>query len=356
MDESKNQAETSSYQKGRKLTGRPASQPPRNYFARKEQYRLLILCSMMMVVLFMMNEARKPATWKWMWSDEPTIAQPAEPIDTRLEVPVRALPSDGFTAAGSVSKDKVNVANYLPGISIELIAPIKDNTVMRVVENDAWLAMLKILKEKPQDEIVTLTTGAVSFAQLFRQTDFYRGQLVTVKGTVHRVEPIQARDNELDIDQLFRWIVDPAGGSNSPIVVYSIEKPDALKLGDDIREEVEFTGFCFKRWAYAAGDGTRIAPLILAKTASWEPPPPITPVALPPTLVVASIVVGIGALAAIIALAVYRTSNPNRPEIIRLRDHAGRRVGELNDDEVMPNVSDALQSLAQSHSHDENQA
>ena len=40
-------------------------------------------------------------------------------------------------------------------------------------------------------------------------------------------------------------------------------------MGDNMREDAEFTGFFFKRLAYVAKDGSRTAPLLLAKTATW---------------------------------------------------------------------------------------
>ena len=41
---------------------------PPNYFSRREQYRLLVMCGMLMLVLVMMNEVRKPQMWRWMWA------------------------------------------------------------------------------------------------------------------------------------------------------------------------------------------------------------------------------------------------------------------------------------------------
>ena len=40
----------------------------------------------------------------------------------------------------------------------------------------------------------------------------------------------------------------------------------------ELNEDVEFTGYFFKRWAYRAKDGTRLAPLVLARAPVWTPP------------------------------------------------------------------------------------
>jgi hypothetical protein len=351
MGKTRNQAKIGSRSYGRHVPGR---QPPPNYFSRKEQYRLLLLCATLMFVLAMMNEARKPSTWNWMWGT-PTMEATASaetPVNTRLKDDARSLPPDGFTLSDQ-SGQRIVPPNgdigFLPGISDELPAPIQDNTVMRAAENEAWQTMLHILGEMPQDEITSLSSANIGFAQLFRQTEIYRGHLITVKGTTHRVEPIQPRDNEAGIEQLFRWIIAPGGGSNSPIVIYSLEKPDGIAMGDDAREEVEFTGFCFKRWAYEAGDGTRVAPLILAKTATWYPPKPAAPARLPSAPMIASGLLALVVLATIIALVVYKSSVVERPEVRRMRHSADSELHELNDDEILPSTSAVLRKLSDSH-------
>ena len=335
--------------------------PPPNYFSRKEQYRLLILCATLMLVLVMMNEARKPKNWKWLWAGEiPAEVASDEPVDTRLEPSRPTLPDDGFTAAADrkpSERDLGNVgsnatAEFMPGVTAELLAPIKDNTILRAGENEAWLTMLRILNETSEVELQTRSIGEVSFSQLFRQTDVYRGRLVTVKGTVRRLEEIQPRENEFGIRQLYRWIVEPEGGANSPIVVYSVSKPNAFPNHDDLREDATFDGICFKRWAYSAGDGTRIAPLLLAKTANWQPPPPVAPVRLPSMPVVVAILSGLALLAMAIARLVYRSSVAQRPEIVRLRNEPVE-VERFDRGDVLPDVGEVLKGLADTHGRGE---
>lgn len=47
--------------------------PPRNYFSRREQMRLLLLVGMLMVVFILMMEAAKPKNWQWMWGEAPPV-------------------------------------------------------------------------------------------------------------------------------------------------------------------------------------------------------------------------------------------------------------------------------------------
>jgi len=329
--------------------------PPPNYTSRREQIRLFVLCGMLMLVLIMMNEARKPATWDFLWAGEQVTAEPEEPIDTRIELDAQpVLPVDGFVAEKTEAPLAINAAaTFVPEVTPELLAPIKDNTVLRAAENEAWLAMLGALNTRTAEEVDSLSIGNVGFAQLFRQTDFYRGQVVTVEGTVRRLEAIAPRENEHGIEQLYRWILQPRGGASAPIVIYSIEKPEQLEVGDDLREPCSFTGFCFKRWAYAAGDGTRVAPLLLAKTPSWQPPTPTAPVELPSLNTIVIALLSLAALSAVIATMVYRSTNVRRADIDRLRVLENDLSNELRDEDVLPATADALRALAESSSEAE---
>lgn len=311
-----------------------------------------------MLVLAMMNEARKPSNWQWLWaaSQAPAEASPG-PIDTKVTTPAQNLPPDGFTVAPSSQPPAVlaapNEGEFLPGIDHDLLARIEDNTVLRVAENEAWYTMLGLLAERTQDELVSLSTATVAFAQLFRQTDVYRGKLVTVEGTTRRVEAIQPRSNDRGIDELYRWILAPRGGSNSPLVIYSLEKPEGIPLGEQARHNVKFTGFCFKRWAYAAGDGTRLAPLILAKTVTWKPKPASAAPSVPSASVLIYPAICLVGLAALVALCVYRSSVRERPEVKRLRHSANAQIGGFDEDAILPGTETALRQIAESDQADE---
>ena len=334
---------------------RPKRQPPRNYFARREQYRLLVLVSMLLLVLLMMDEARKPKNWRWMWKGQHDAWQEPPsptPIDTRISrSDRRQLPTDGFTALPSGPTDSVvstaeetHDSEYLPGITRELLSTLVDDTVFRASESKAWLAMFRILQNRSQSELESLADHRVGFIQLFRQTDVYRGHLVTISGTVRRLEEITSRPNELDIASYYRWILAPRAGSNSPIVIYTLQMPDQFPVGNNLDEAASFTGFCYKRWAYLAGDGTRVAPLLLAKNASWQPAADRTPAPTPSGGLHFGLVAALAVLAGVIALAVYASSRVS-PEVARRRTTLVENLDRLQQENVLPDVREALQEL-----------
>ena len=326
-----------------------ARQPPPNYSSRREQIRLFILCGMLMLVLAMMNEARKPEAWRWLWAGgRPDEVENAEPIDTRIDLDEPNLPADGFVADASPTVPVLAKADErVPELTPEILATIKDNTVFRAAENDAWLAMIGALHSREQNVIEQLSLGRVGFAQLFRQTDFYRGQVVTVAGIARRLEAIETENkNELGIGTLYRWILEPQSTSTAPIVVYSIECPDGLTPSEKLRENCEFTGFCFKRWAYKSGDGARVAPLIIAKTCKWAPAPEEAHKPLPSIPFILGSALLLVGLAVAFAAIVFRSSNVERSEIDRLRQ-PDMPLNHLLDEPVLPSTADALKSMEQ---------
>jgi hypothetical protein len=158
---------------------------------------------------------------------------------------------------------------------------IRDNTVFRPDEKDAWFRLLERLQRREARELRNESVGTVGFLALYRQPEEYRGKLVTVEGSVRLGYHRPAPRNIYGIEGYYILWLKPSG-SNSPIVVYALEVPEGFpdirqmeSEGEkpELEEPVAVTGFFFKRWAYRAQDSTRLAPLVLAKTVSWEPAP-----------------------------------------------------------------------------------
>ena len=102
----------------------------------------------------------------------------------------------------------------------------------------------------------------------------------------------------------------------------------------DLREDAQFFGICFKRWAYAAGDGTRIAPLVLSKTANWEPRPVEQPVELPSWPVTSLTLIVLGVVATAIAWYIHRTTVFKHADVERARGYMSHGVDHLKDEEI----------------------
>ncbi|MCO6456707.1 MAG: hypothetical protein J5I93_15520, partial [Pirellulaceae bacterium] len=157
---------------------------------------------------------------------------------------------------------------------------VEDNTVLRAAESDAWFRLLEQLAAAEPQALTQASTGAVGYLQLYKQPDVYRGKLVTVRGQARLAYRVQAPENIYGIDAYYIFWVKPAGGPDLPLVVYSLELPPGFpqvqakavdQAANRLNEDVEFTGYFFKRWAYAAQNGANTAPLLLARAPRWYP-------------------------------------------------------------------------------------
>lgn len=393
--------------------------PPPDYLSRRTQYRIFALVGSLFLILFLMEQARKPENWRWIWTVGGGQVPAEEDIDTRLRAPPDNLAGDVGTSpllipgedsqpagkkapdtgaatpkseavaplqqarhdlwsrlleslgdenrvvflaglkAGrdqeplpadtqakwpqiveqvqtgwqdyvnkaflAVSQDsgsltdeekrswldviealkrqwqdglqpalqtlgqgnKLNaeqlaaVSDLQETLDAVFLDSVRDNTVFRLAEKDAWFRLFEQLERRDLADLQRASPGYVGFLQLYKQPTAYRGKLVTVSGTVRMGYYREAPKNFYGISGYYVFWLKPAG-AKSPIVVYCLEIPagfpDVAKLeraGErpQLDEQAEFTGFFFKRWAYRAQDDTRLAPLILAKAPRWEPRP-----------------------------------------------------------------------------------
>ena len=331
-----------------------------NYSSRREQYRLMVLVCSLMLVLVLMNEARKPQNWSWLWSRQGPRPEPqltglhataavsgtpvpvaAGEIDTRVETGPggkrrSALPHDGFVARAAdawddgadqgqrtepipLAANQPQSSDLFPGVTPAMLADVKDDAVFRPQEAKGWYQLWGILQTTSTAQIDAASLGSVGFVQLYRQTAELRGKVVTVEGRVRRAQRIRARENQSEVSEYWQCWLQPLSG-NSPMVIYAIALPDGFPEGEQIDEFVSASGICYKRWAYLAQDGTRVAPLILAKTLSWHRPVanPAASRNLPPWLPLT--VVSMLAVAAVLASFAYRSAK-HRPAAAARQRH-----------------------------------
>jgi hypothetical protein len=241
----------------------------RRYSPVRERWRLWLMFGAACAVLWCIRFLQRPET--------------AERLDTIFNAAQKAEgqpgPGEGvkIEPVGEVilsPPDRAEVAGDKPTpqiaeVSANELSAIKDNTYFRSEENPAWFALWKSVRDG--EAVSKVSASAVTYAQLLDQPDIYRGKLVTVHGTAMREESLDAPANEIGLEEYHRLIVQPEGGGNWPIVIYSWELPGKFPRGDGIRAEVSATGYFFKNWSYAWRDGLGLAPVIMAKSVAWTP-------------------------------------------------------------------------------------
>lgn len=249
------------------------SKPP-SYLGRREQRRLISLIILFGLVVFLMREAAKPANWHWFAAlNNPVPAGPksAAEIDTRLKPLAQTEGVSGEITMPAEKAAPANAAGYFPGVKPELLASVKDDTVFRGAEHEAFFHLLEILHNTDEATLEAAADPA-AFVQLYQQPDEYRGRLVTVRGTVRGVYEYRPARNDYGIDHYYQVWIQPYDNPSLPLVAYVLDLPEGFPKANRMQEEAELTGFFFKRWAYRAQDSIRSAPLLLAKTVRWERP------------------------------------------------------------------------------------
>jgi len=205
---------------------------PRNYLARREQKRLLMLVLGLGLVIVMMSEVRNPKMIAslsiFFDSDqeqeaESTDGQPR--IDPREHLQAQRRKSEipgTFISPAEIDDSVDESGEYFDGVRPGYLPFIKDDLPLRSgEEHEPWFHLLQVLNENTEEDLQEGSTGRATWAQLFRQSKEYRGELVTIAGTVRRAHYIKAPRNNANIEGTNQLWVFPEDNPSEPIVVNS---------------------------------------------------------------------------------------------------------------------------------------
>ena len=246
----------------------PARRRPRNYLATGERRRLLwrFMPAALAALLVL--------TWverTWFPRRDP---RPAPPVDTRLEMvrgPGPAADEVIIELEPEPSPDEAAPAAAFSAPA-SLLATVRDDTFFRDADTGAWEQTFLTLRDTGQASLLRAAAPRVSFSELFGQPRSFRGRLVRLRGTLHRLERLSAPDNNYGIDHYWQGWLEPEGGPATPIVIHCLAVPEGMPAGMRIDEPVDVVGYFFKRYAYAAADTIRVAPLVMALEPVRRPP------------------------------------------------------------------------------------
>lgn len=321
-----------------------------DYRNRQLRRRIFVLMGMFFLIVFLMQEARKPKYYRWLWSmtAQPQPVEQEVPIDTRLARRSNTDIPGVIVAAADAPVPVDNARKYFPGVNPEHLGRVRDDTVLRGgSEHDAFFHLLEILNRESEETLEQAATP-VTFVQLFKQSDEYRGELVSMHGSLRRAFKLPAAKNDYGIEHYYQTWFWPHD-KDFPVVIYFLELPEGFPLGMEIHEEVSAVGFYFKRWAYAAADDIRTAPLILAKRPTWQKEIPWT-VRRHDVARGTLIAFGGAILLVLGGIALYtRYARSTALQNLELRQSAGaqQRLSRLTDEEVLPDVHETLARLEQ---------
>jgi hypothetical protein len=154
-----------------------------------------------------------------------------------------------------------------------------DHPVMALNQNEdeyhAYNYFVEFAKRQPLDVLAQNARKELTFRRLFEPGRAqYRGEIVHVQGRLRRLNWIdanQALKNDGINDLYEGWVFDEAYFSNPTCVVFT-ELPPGLKTAEDMNVWVSFDGYFFKRYAYKAADGWRMAPLVIGRSIAAKQP------------------------------------------------------------------------------------
>ncbi|MEE3369940.1 MAG: hypothetical protein VX346_11405 [Planctomycetota bacterium] len=179
--------------------------------------------------------------------------------------------------ASLTTQQQQTLQNIQDRIGEFAITKVRDNTLHRAIEQEAWFHLLDILQRTPEPLLQERSTGNASYLQLFQQPGEYRAKLVTVRGSARMISRFPAPRNQFGIDHYYRITLKPQGGPDNPILIYALGLPAQFPVPQEpemhanVREEIECAGYFFKRLVFRSRDGLRTAPLVLAKLPRWYP-------------------------------------------------------------------------------------
>lgn len=244
---------------------------------------------------------------------------------------------------------------HLDSIAIGLV---RDNTVSRYEEKYAWFRIFEHWQSDADREDLQTKAAPVGYLELFDQTDEYRGKPVRITGTVSLAYRVSAPKNDLGLTEYTVLWLKPKRGPNSPIVVYALGSPEGFpevkhketdrETSELDHEPVEITGIFFKRWAYRAQDGTRVAPMVLANSFVWQGSPKVVSAPMLPSIPAMAATVIVLAIAAIaLSLLVWFRSRwrvEDQGERIAANESV-RKLAGMKDSDITPNVGERLRRL-----------
>jgi hypothetical protein len=179
------------------------------------------------------------------------------PLHAREETPAAAVESNPYFTS--------DLLRY-----VEDNLPVQDANQNRY-EAECYERLLLHAHRLSTDLLRRTSTTRINFAHLFNEDRArYRGALVHIEGRLRMLRqydpPATMQGIEDGLTHLYEgWIFVEEFGGNPYCVVCS-ELPRGLEPSESIDRLVETDAFFFKRYRYAAKDGWRDAPLLIAKT------------------------------------------------------------------------------------------
>lgn len=260
-----------------------------SYFSRRDQIRLFRLVAALGVILLAILYASRESTWYWLTGKPADQASQSEKQldpdrdvdfnvrqDTQLKPDeFRSEPAPHATLPEAVSVQQEN-GEYDVRVDPRLLNSVSDSTLgIREHEAGALYYLLAKAAAIPQNVLEQSADPAPQFVVIMNDSNKYRGKLITVKGQLKRLIPLEVEDNKFGVKTLYEgWFFSRDSGTH-PWRVLCTQLPADIPRGPDLKDmpSVQITGYYFKKYGYPSQAGKlQTAPLLLARQIRWFPP------------------------------------------------------------------------------------
>lgn len=227
------------------------------------------------------------AASSWTWGQDEGVGA-ADPTEERI----RRLTEERQKRDAALAKQPTTL-NGGETVNPLFLESIRDYSIgIRFEERDAYFRTLELAWQTPlakQEEFALDFAEARRqsnpvyarrkpdqfpvFVDMFQNPESYRGRPVSIHGVMRSLTKIDPGKNNRDITEAYEGWVYTDDSQGNPAVVVFLSKPEGLKVGGDITEEVRLTGYFFKMYGYQSQEKVRKAPLILAGAVEWRKSP-----------------------------------------------------------------------------------
>ncbi len=284
---------------------RQSSPPP--YLSRAAQFRILRMMGLLVLVLILMSYAANPGMWTWLVPGK--VAQEEKPAPKEIDYGLlfeedSPLAPDAFrsrladsdskpsdspaiaeaasdrtpTPGGADEKNQsAKVGDYRIEIDPEILAPVSDGWFgIRQHEAPAFFAIIAKAKDIPLKLLEDAGNSRVDYTVLMTDSETFRGQPLTVEGTVRMIESVSITDQDAEenfgVDHYFvAWMWTDSSG-DSPYRLIATSLPEDMPLGKAIEVPAKFTGYFFKQEGYRTEQGFHRAPVLIGQRLRWNNP------------------------------------------------------------------------------------
>lgn len=293
----------------------PALPSPRrrpHYDPSRDRGRLRQLFWMGVVLVFLFEFVRQPASWAWLTELDRPRARREEPVAPRAKLGPESLPPGVLRIEQAVDVAAPDAAAPVPlppaddvpvVIPPELVALIDhEYHVIRGTELPVLARMLAAVRASSPSRLEQASRREATFTELANDPERYSGGLFRFQAEVRRCGPITTRFGDGPEEKLFEaWVFTETGGRKNPYRILCTDLPAGFPTGESIRARVNVTAYFVKQYAYVTAHGPHVAPMFIARRFRWTKPPQklsdevgAAPVL---TLVLASVAVGLSLLA-----------------------------------------------------------